>query len=178
MDKTRLDRALTPILAELVTIEAGNYQHPTVRQLFNWLVDPQITGEEFTYIIGKLAWDVNDIMEEHFPDYMYGHENKMYLCTVAAEALAWRSPVLEGVWELAAWTLVMVIDLWHDPEDKVSVDQISTWVLNVIGDSTMCPNPSLRYEFIILLIKAVELDDCFEKQATEVIFFLLLFSQH
>ena len=35
-----VDRELTPIIAELATLEPGNDQHPTARQLFNWLVDP------------------------------------------------------------------------------------------------------------------------------------------
>ena len=62
-------------------LESGNDQHPAIRQLFNWLVDPDRTGEEFTYVIGELAdnvaYDVRDEGEDH-----------MYLCITAARALA------------------------------------------------------------------------------------------
>ena len=73
-DWDELDRELT--------LGPGNDQHPSVRQLFDYLMNPKCTGEEFSYVIGELAFEVSG--------------ESMYLTKVAAETLAVRSPVLNG----------------------------------------------------------------------------------
>ena len=88
-DWDELDRELTPILTELVTLGPCNDQHPSVRQFFDYLMNPKCTGEEFSYVIGELAFEVSG--------------ESMYLTKVAAETLAVRSPVLTGSWEVVAW---------------------------------------------------------------------------
>ena len=88
-DWDELDRELAPILTELVTLGPCNDQHPSVRQLFGYLMNPECTGEELSYVIGELAFEVSG--------------ESMYLTKVAAETLAVRSPVLTGSWEVVAW---------------------------------------------------------------------------
>ena len=87
---------LTPILAEMFTLGPGNNHHPAIGQLFNWLIEPQRTGEEFNYAIGELADDVSGVMQEHFTDYLYDEIDLPYLCSTAAEALAVRCHILKG----------------------------------------------------------------------------------
>ena len=123
-------------------LESGNNQHPAVRQLFNWLVNPDRTGKEFTYVIGELAdnvaYDVLDADEDH-----------MYLCITAAQAMAVKYHVLEGAWEQAAWTLLIVAGSRH--HGSISSDYLSDWIIYLITDPDICPNPHLRYECIGLL---------------------------
>ena len=156
IDRKELDRELKPILVEVMKLESGNDQHPAVNQLFNWLVDHQRTGEEFNYVIGELAqavaYEVDDEGLYH-----------MYLCTTAARALAMKCPVLEGAWEQAAWTLLVVTRSWHN--GTIACDHLSAWIIYVISDPDICPNPYLRYEFTLLLTTVVELNDFLRKQA-------------
>ena len=60
-----LARELTPIFATLRTLGPGNDHHPAVRQLFNWLADPQRTGEEFHYVIREVAWSM-EVVDDAF----------------------------------------------------------------------------------------------------------------
>ena len=67
MEKVKIDKELTPIIAELITLGPENDEHPSVRQLFNWLVDPQRTGEEYAYVVGSLSDDVlesDDVLKD------------------------------------------------------------------------------------------------------------------
>ena len=83
LDRIALERELTPILTQLLTLAEGNYQDPVINQFFKWLLDTKCTGEEFNYVIGDLA---HSIAED---------ENHVYLCIVAAQALSVKSPILE-----------------------------------------------------------------------------------
>lgn len=173
-DRTQLNRKLTPILAELVTLKPGNEQHPVVTQLFNLLVDPQLTGEEYTYIIGELAEEVFRVMEQHFPDYMYDKVCFPYLCVTASEALAVRCPVLEGLWEEAAWTL-LVTTYCKQPykffvsNDLVVSDRLSAWIIHVIVDADLCPNSYLRLDMLELLMRMVHINEFNVTQVMEAI---------
>ena len=153
LDSEQLDRDLTPILAELVTLEPGNKQHPTVRQLFDWLVNPQRTSEEYIYVLGELAERVFSVMEEHFSEYMRDGMDFPYLCVTAAEALAVRCPVLKGPWEEAAWTLISTTFRIHldDPTVLRASERLTAWIIHVIVDPDICPNSSLRFERLELL---------------------------
>lgn len=67
-----LNREMSPILAELMTLEPGNYNHPAFKQLFNWLVDQQRTAEEVCYVIGPLQKYVENVMYDSFENYVDG----------------------------------------------------------------------------------------------------------
>ncbi|CAL4115480.1 unnamed protein product [Meganyctiphanes norvegica] len=169
-DRIELDKELTPILAELVTLGPGKDQHTAARNLFNWLVNSQRTGEEFSYVIGELVYEVSAIMEEHFLEYVYREGYCTSLCKVAAEALAMKCPVLEGSWEQAAWALVMLIDIKHNQFDydySAASNYLCAWIIHVIGDPDICPNTYLRFELMILLKRKVNLDGCNRTQAIE-----------
>ncbi|CAL4115474.1 unnamed protein product [Meganyctiphanes norvegica] len=167
-DKTELNRELTPIIAELVTLGPGNDQHPAVRYLFNWFLNSQRTGEEFAYVIGELVYEVSMIMEKHFREYVYHVGYCTSLCKVAAESLAMKCPVLEGSWEHAAWALVMLIDIKHNLFDynySAASKCLLSWIIHVIGDPVICPNPYLRFELMVLLTRKVNLDGCNQTKA-------------
>ena len=153
IDRAELDRELTPILAEVLMLKSGNDHHPAIRQLFHWLTDPGRTGEEFTYVIGELADNVADDVraEEGEPE----EEDHMYLCITAAQALAVKCPVLEGAWEQAAWTLLIVAGTRH--HGSISSEHLSAWIIYVITDPQICPNPYLRYECLGLLTLVLDL---------------------
>ncbi|CAL4125072.1 unnamed protein product [Meganyctiphanes norvegica] len=106
--KAILDREMTPILAELMTLK--NKNHSAFEQLFKWLVEPHRTGEEFYYIIGPLRQHVAEIMQEQFSQYVF---NVDCLIKVAMEGLAVKCPTLEGPWEHAAWILVAESELYY-----------------------------------------------------------------
>ena len=66
-----IDKELTPILTELfLTLGPRIENHPTIRQLVNWLVHPQRTVDEFNYVVGPLGHHVYMVMCEHFYDYI------------------------------------------------------------------------------------------------------------
>ena len=122
-----IDREFIPLIAEVTTLGPGNDQHPTVRHLFNWLVDPQRTAEEFNYVIGPLQNHVYDIMDEHFPDYLYGLGNRnIYAGKIAAEALAKRVQVLTGEWDTAGWFVSCLnYDSFSDASEQLRSSAIS-----------------------------------------------------
>ncbi|CAL4111280.1 unnamed protein product [Meganyctiphanes norvegica] len=190
INRKEIDREMSPILAELMTLGHGNEQHPAVKELFNWLVDPQRTGEEFAHVIGELADDVFMVMKARFLKYVYDEGYCMYLFKVAAEALAVKCPILEGSWEQAAWTLMTVSFIKHnfdievdnnlesefhsdskEPEYSVASDCLSAWVIHVIGDPDICPNPYLRIELMWLLLRMVNINDCNRTQVIESILY-------
>ena len=154
-----VDRELTPILAELSTLGPGNDQHLSCRQLFNWLVDPQCTVLEFNYIIGSLAPHVYDIME--------GRRTCIYLGKIAAEALAMRSPVLEGSWEATAWMLQGMNNKYNSAEYGCASDQFITWIISVIGDSKLCPNSYLRIQLIDIFMVMADVNKHMTREALE-----------
>ena len=165
-NRVHLARELTPIFATLSTLGPDNDHHPTVSQLFNWLTDPQRTGDEFTYAIREVADDSSYVMEVHFPDYVYMEGYCMYQYKIVAEALAAKCPVLEGSWEEAAWTLVFNTE--NRNYSNVSFDpRLCAWTLHVIGDPDICPNPYLRYELIKLLTRMVDISACYATKAIE-----------
>ena len=57
-----VDREVIPLIAELLTQGPDNANPPIIVEIFNWLVDPKITGEEFSYVIGPLEHHVFNIM--------------------------------------------------------------------------------------------------------------------
>lgn len=171
LGRMELDRELTPVLEEMLTIEPDFDHHPASGNLFNWLVDPRHTGEEYSYVIGELADRVSSSIEEnaiegHFTDYVLDNDEATFdIYRSAAEALAFRCPVLEGSWELAAWTLVTSTETKHQGGAEYLSARFSDWIIHVIGDPDICPNPYLRFELITLLILMVDLDSCNRTQA-------------
>ena len=100
-DTTELNREVTPILEELMTLGPDNDQHPCVRQLSKWLEDPQRSGEEFSYVIGKLAHEV------------MGYRYSNYLGKLAAEALAGKCLIIEDSWEEVAWIVLYLNNYYN-----------------------------------------------------------------
>ncbi|CAL4121797.1 unnamed protein product [Meganyctiphanes norvegica] len=169
-DRTELDKEITPILAELMTLGPGNDQHPAVSHLYNWLVNSQCTGEEFTYVIGELVFEVSMIMQLHFLEYLFDEKYCTFLCKISAEALAMKCHVLEGPWEQATWALVVLIYFKHDTygyEFSVASNCLCAWIVNVIGNADICPNPYLRYELMIMLTRTFNIDGCERRYAIE-----------
>ena len=157
-DWDELDRELTPILTELLTLGPGNDQHPSVSQLFHYLMNPKCTGEEFTYVSGELAIEVSDEPGD-----------SMYLTKVATETLATRSPVLTGSWEKAAWTLLYASQYYEKQEYGAASDQFNVWIIQIISDPETCPNPCLRMGLITLLLVMVDANALDRTQAIQSI---------
>ena len=96
LDMVEVDRAMTPIIAEMLRLETdkdmlhlgtGNNLHPVVSQLSKWLQNPHRTGKEFTSIIEDLACKV---MGKRYSSIW------MYLVKVESELLVARCPKVEG----------------------------------------------------------------------------------
>ena len=68
---TKLDREMTPILAELMTLGPDNEDHPSVRRFSTWLIDPVRTGEEIQHVIGPLQHHVCTVMLDNFEACVY-----------------------------------------------------------------------------------------------------------
>ena len=168
MDRSDINRELTPLLIDLVTLDLGNDEHPSVKKLFNYLVDPDRTGDDFAYVIGDLA---SEVIEKHFPIYVYEDDGPcIYLAKIAAEALAIKCPVLVGAWEAAA---LKVLQLWYCRNLLVFFrmyvlsNHFGGWLIHVIGDSDICPNPCLRLEFMALFFRMVVINENKRTQAIE-----------
>ena len=132
-EKSHINRELSPVLANLMTMKKRSDQHPAVRQFFKWLADPQRTSEEFSYVIENLPDDVAMFMKEHFPKYLYEDHYWMYLCTVTAQALGVTFPVVNGTMTRPAWTLVMVTQDKNDGFHRVAGAHLSAWIISVNG---------------------------------------------
>ena len=124
-------------------------------------MDPQHTGKEFTFAIGKVAWIMDDDFECGVPCW--------YLGRVVAEAMAVKNPVLEGSWEIALWLLIYTNRYYSVGKCGVLSDHLSAWIIHTIGDSTICPNPWLRIEMMTLLLKMVDINASNQMQAMESI---------
>ncbi|CAL4082435.1 unnamed protein product, partial [Meganyctiphanes norvegica] len=168
---SEIDRELTPIIAELATLEPGDDQHPTASQLFDWLVDPQRTADEFSYAIGPLEHHAYGIMENNFKQYLfYEHMGcSVYVGKVAAEALAARSPILEGPWEKAAWFVIRLNHGYHPDDFGFASDRFSIWIINVLANAHICPNAYLRFELIYLFHMMVDTAKTIRSQALEAV---------
>ena len=92
MDKTRIDREVSPILASFLATDQG--RNDCVFQLFCWLKKPLRTSEEVTYVIGNLADNVYDIMQEHFSNYLNQGRFWNTLCGTVANTIRYR----EDLW--------------------------------------------------------------------------------
>ena len=142
-----LDRAMTPILADLMTLGPESNNHPSVRQFSTWLIDAQRTGEDIHHVIGPLQHQVRTVMLDHFEDSMYqdisGGCDK-YIGKVAAEFLVVKNPVLEGIWGQVAWTLTTTHSTCYINEMKQESSRLRTWMINVVADEERCPTPNLR----------------------------------
>ena len=148
-----IDKKLTPILEELAILGPGNQDHSALKQLYTWLVEPQRTGEEFHYVIQPLFRFAQANMHDKG---ILDDDSCLYLGKVVAEALAVRRPVLVGPWEVALWCVVYEISYNYKDEYGVSSERLTDWLVQMIGDSSLCPNPALRFELIHVLIQLVD----------------------
>ena len=159
--RTELNREITPILIELLSLGPGNDSHSVFQQLSNWLQDPQRTGEEFKYVIGELA---NEIMSEHGDG---DWKDCMYLVKATAEALTVKCPILEGSWEEVAWLLIFQSQGYVRKTHGYASLKFSNWIIHVIGDPNICPNPCLRFELLNIVWSMVDINICNRTQAIE-----------
>ena len=85
-----------------MTLEPGNKDHPTIKQVFNWLMDKECTELEWRYLIGPLQKHVSDIMDYFLYDGRYGFKYHSHIAfglhigELVAEAIAIKCPVLKG----------------------------------------------------------------------------------
>jgi len=167
---------LQPILAELITIKPEKHAyHPTVRKLFNLLVAPEPTGEEFLYVTGPLQCYALSVMEKYFTHCISITWNGIpakHTAKIAAEAMAVICPVLEGPWELSAWVLVNESG-WITSDYGRYSDTLTCWIFNVISNPILCPNPYLRYELLILISTRIKIKyyKTLQPQAIESVLF-------
>ena len=167
---TDIDRELTPLLVDLMTLGPQSENHPVFRQLLKWLVNPQRTANDINYVIGPLGAHVEFVMVYNFCNNTYDpHLFFVYLGQVAAEALALKSPILEGPWEHTAWLVVNMLRFYDDKGGlRRPSDHLTAWIIKMIGDSNLCPNPHLRIE-LMFLFDMVPLDKNNSPQATEAV---------
>ena len=138
-----LCRDFMPILEEV--IRHDQKEHPSNQHLFNRLVDPQCTANDFNYVLGVLAQCVYDQVENDL-------NHSIYLGKIAAEALADRSPILEGAWEYAAWLVVKLNRVSCPKEEWTTSNKLNNWIIKVTGDPDLCPNSYLRIEMSTLFL--------------------------
>ena len=136
------DRQVTPILAEMYALGTRS----SFEELFNWMVEPQRTADEFTYAMGPLNLKVHNIMRNHFSIYMRNRFFCPNLSQVAAEALAVKSSILEDPRERTTWLFLLT----KLSGSYYASDRFCTWIINVIGDPEFCPDSFLRIELLIV----------------------------
>ncbi|CAL4119625.1 unnamed protein product [Meganyctiphanes norvegica] len=161
--------SLRPTLVKLAKIEVCHpfpplWSPPAFRKLYNWFAHPKRTANEFNYVLGPLRHDVK--LEK---DYYGGYP--LFLGQAAAEALAVKSPVLEGSWELTAWLVVRAMrstDPKYHSFGNIASNRLSAWIIQVIGNADICPNAYLRFELLTLL-RLVRFDTQFRTRAVEAI---------
>ena len=157
-----IENKLERTLEELVSLRPGNYyHHPSISKIFNWLVDSQRTPEEFSYVVGPMGRCELDLN---------GHFKNLYLGLIAAEALAVKRPVLKGPWRYAAWFVVWLNSEYRSEYNYgVPSDNLSDWIICVLGDPDLCPSPLLRLAFTNLFYNMVTIKAENGKQALNAI---------
>ena len=156
--KEQIKEELKTTIEKLANLKSRDNQNPAVRNLFNWLVNPQRTGEEFHYVVDELASEVYYDTDQVMPSYVSEDDYCMYLYRIAAEALAVICPVLEGPWEKGAWSLLEKTSEEYCKDDYgVASWRLTSWILQVITNSDLCPNPELRLHLMALLSNMVDL---------------------
>ncbi|CAL4120405.1 unnamed protein product [Meganyctiphanes norvegica] len=143
----KLNREIRPVLEKLAVLEPGENRKAAISQLSVWLNDTERTGEEFSYVVGPLGVQVFNYMRAQGLLKQFG--NIMFVNVVfnLAEALAVKSPVLEGSWEHATWFFVHLKNTLVVGCGTVSKN-LSEWIIGMMGHSDMCPSPYLRLEFL------------------------------
>ncbi|CAL4126208.1 unnamed protein product [Meganyctiphanes norvegica] len=173
-NKEALDRELTPILAQLMTIPPDNDKDHDFVWLYQRLAQPNCSVDEFKYVIGTLQENVCQIMTDLFDDYVYDYGDDGDICYVfkaAAEALAIRCPVLEGPWETVAWRIFGSLGEWKNKEYGPASTRLCTWIIHAVGDPYLCPVPELRIYMLRLYRTLVNINDGNREQAWESLMF-------
>ncbi|CAL4130167.1 unnamed protein product, partial [Meganyctiphanes norvegica] len=162
-----LIREVTPLLERVAVLGPGDHEDPAVRQLFEWLADPERTVDEFNYIVGPLRLKV------YHDTSAWGLRRDrldLYMGIQAAEALAVRTPVLVGQWEHAAWLVVQTMENLAFLEGTPSLC-LSDYVIRMMGDTEFCPNPYLRLQFVRIFPIKVQVNANNQKQAFDAVMF-------
>lgn len=147
-----MENKLSFAVEEMVALGPGHYQrHPSITKVFKWLVDPKCTPQEFNYFVGPLC---------NYKFHYSGRFKNLYLGLIAAEALAVKDPILDGHWEQAAWFVVWLNSEYCKEYNYGAVsDNLSHWMIRIMGDPDRCPNPSLRLELMIMFGRMVCIND-------------------
>lgn len=91
-----------------------------------------------------------------------GKQGHFYVIKAAAEALAARNSVLVGT-SMRAGSLTY---LQLKGSRFVPLDMLSNWIIQVVGDPTLCPDIHMRFRMLQLYTKRmVKIDDSNRKQA-------------
>ncbi|CAL4246154.1 unnamed protein product [Meganyctiphanes norvegica] len=161
LHKEMVDRKVTPILAQLLTIPPGIVHHHDMLWLYNWLADPECSVEDFIYVNGDLGFDVMITMNRLFKSYVHG-SGSINKSRIVIEALAVRCRVIEGPWERLAWSVIDSLESYsaeQHAEYGHGSSKLSNWVIRNVGDSELCPNPNLRHKMLLLYRTLVKIDD-------------------
>ncbi|CAL4075046.1 unnamed protein product, partial [Meganyctiphanes norvegica] len=165
-----LERELTPVLAQLMTLPPRNDHHPDVVWLYKWLAHPERSVEEFKHVVGKLQENVRLVMTRQFERYTENGcgGNSFYVARAGLEALASRCPVLEGPWEQVTKDILSVYDYtksggWYGPGSN----KLNDWIIRIVADSALCPNPELRLQLLDLYNKLLKINKGNRKRALE-----------
>lgn len=136
-----IELKIGPLLDKIVELGPGKYHlHPSINKVFKWLMDPQRTAIEFNYVVGPFGKYKFDLT---------GRFKNLYLGLIAAEALAARDASLKGPWEHAGWFVVWLNkEYCREYNYGIASNNLSDWIIRIMGDPDLCPNHSLRLELM------------------------------
>ncbi|CAL4120380.1 unnamed protein product [Meganyctiphanes norvegica] len=154
-DAEDLNIEMRPILEKITDLGPGENRDAAMSQLSSWLKDEKRNVEEFNYVVGPLGMQVCD----YYYDYMRAEgllrirdrfcACRFFACQAleAAEALVVESPVLKGPWEHLAW-FAIYLRIIRLQEFVPASNSYCEWIIQMMGNSDLCPNPYLRLEFL------------------------------
>ena len=156
-----IHKQITPILKDLMLLrpetsqELENIKHPSAKNLFEWLLNPHCSVREFIYIIGELKWSVLEFMKNQFIQCALDEYCYATIDIISAEVLAMKCTIIEGEWEELCWILVkengIPFGYGYGTVKAPASKRLSDWILQIVQEPSLCPNPHLRFELIKLL---------------------------
>ena len=104
------------------------------------------------HVVGPLQEKVCQIMTQSFARYInHGSRgNLFYVAKAAIMALYARCTTLKGEWETVAWLLLHIFksyDAWDKDFYWPFSEKLSSWIIHVVSDHDIGPNPYLRIKF-------------------------------
>ena len=158
--KKSIDKELNPVLDRLMSTQPDFTNYQDVEYLCKWLTQPTRRVEEFRYVLRDMFADFK--ME-------YGCDSStIYTAKTITEALAIRCPILEGSWAMVVWHLINEFEKHRQVNLAIygsSSSILSTWIIQVVGETDLCPDPELRLNMLLLFRTFVKIDHTNYKQA-------------